>query len=66
MLGVLVGLSFVALAVFAAAALVASVATVLSARHDRRMAAELDWVLDEIVGPRSRPAATSAWSPPPR
>jgi Flp pilus assembly protein TadB len=53
-LAVLLGSSFVALGVFGVLGLTASVATVLSARRERRLADELDRALDEIVGPRSR------------
>ena len=52
-LAVLLGSSFVALGLYAVAALVAAAATVRTARREHRLAGELDRVLDEIVGPRS-------------
>ena len=52
-LAVLLGSSFVALGLYAVVGLAVSVATVRAARRERRLAGELDRVLDEIVGPRS-------------
>lgn len=52
-LAVLLGLSFLALGLFAALAVAASVSTLRRARREQRLADELDWVLDEIIGPRS-------------
>jgi hypothetical protein len=42
-----------ALGLFAALAVAASVSTLCRARREQRLADELDWVLDEIIGPRS-------------
>lgn len=56
---VLLGLSFVALGLFAVAGLAAVVATMRAARRDRQLANELDGVLDEIVGPRTPSSSTS-------
>jgi len=58
LLAVVVGLSFAAMGVFCLLGLVATVATVRAARRDRRLADELDAVLEEIVGPRSPSAST--------
>jgi Flp pilus assembly protein TadB len=52
-LAVLLGLSFVALGLYAVVGLVVVAATVRAARREHRLAGELDRVLDEIVGPRS-------------
>ena len=58
LLAVVVALSFAALGVFGLLGLVAAVATLRAARRDRRLADELDAVLEEIVGPRSPSAST--------
>ena len=52
-LAVLLGSSFLALGLFAALGVAASVSTLRRARREQRLADELDWVLDEIIGPRS-------------
>ena len=52
-LAVLLGLSFLALGLFVALGVAASVSTLRRARREQRLADELDWVLDEIIGPRS-------------
>lgn len=51
-LAVLLGSSFVALGLYAVVGVVVVAATVRAARRERRLAGELDRVLDEIVGPR--------------
>ena len=61
LLAVVVGLSFAAMGIFLLLGLVATVATVRAARRDRRLADELDAVLEEIVGPRSASASTSSF-----
>jgi hypothetical protein len=42
-----------ALGLFATLGVAASVSTLRRARREQRLADELDWVLDEIIGPRS-------------
>ena len=53
--------SFVALFSYLVVAIGVSALTLKHAQRDRRLSDELDQVLVEILGPRSRPAATS-WS----
>ena len=52
-LAVLLGSSFLALGLFTTLGVAVSVSTLRCARRDQRLADDLDWVLDEIIGPRS-------------
>lgn len=63
-LAVMLGSSFLALAIFFVAGAAVSVATVRSAHRQRRTTAELNRVLDDIVGPRSPVATGISHSPP--
>ncbi len=52
-MAVLLGSSFLALGLFTALGVAASVSTLRRARHDQRVLEDLDRVLEEIIGPRS-------------
>jgi Flp pilus assembly protein TadB len=64
-LAVLVVVSFVAIGLYLIAGITVSVSTLLRARRDRRMADELDRVLEQVLGPRTRTTSSMRRTSPP-
>ena len=64
-LAVLVVVSFVAIGLYLIAGIAVSVSTLLRARRNRRMADELDRVLEQVLGPRTRETSSMRRTLPP-
>ena len=63
-LAVLVLISLVAIGVYLIAGVTVSVSTLRRARRERRMADELDRVLEEVLGPRTLVTSSTRATPP--
>jgi Flp pilus assembly protein TadB len=64
-LAALVVVSLVAIGLYLIVGITVSVSTLLSAHRDRRMAEELDQVLEEVLGPRTPETSSLPRTSPP-